>query len=70
MASGEMPEHYYTYDGRLASFQSSQQVVRRGSTAKGRAKKALSWPPELDPEIVRDETNKLTVTPRHIANLP
>ncbi|KAI3332419.1 hypothetical protein HD806DRAFT_194051 [Xylariaceae sp. AK1471] len=51
MASGEMPEHYYTYDGRLASFQSSQQVVRRGSNAKGRAPKALSWPQELNPDI-------------------
>ncbi|KAI0905265.1 hypothetical protein F4823DRAFT_566945 [Ustulina deusta] len=52
MASGEMPEQYYTFDGRLASFQTTQPVARRGSTAKGKAPKALSWPhKQLDPEI-------------------
>ncbi|KAI8628206.1 hypothetical protein F5Y19DRAFT_145055 [Xylariaceae sp. FL1651] len=51
MESGEMPDQYYTYDGRLASFQSSQQVARRASNAKGRAPKILSWPHKrLNPE--------------------
>ncbi|KAI0098305.1 hypothetical protein GGR51DRAFT_565758 [Nemania sp. FL0031] len=52
MESSEMPEQYYTHEGRLASFQSSQQTARRGSTAKGKAAKALSWPhKQLDPEL-------------------
>ncbi|KAI0873541.1 hypothetical protein GGS24DRAFT_384532 [Hypoxylon argillaceum] len=52
MESSEMPEQYYTHDGRLASFQSTQQAARRGSNAKGKASKALSWPhKKLDPEI-------------------
>ncbi|KAI1133215.1 hypothetical protein F5Y10DRAFT_131483 [Nemania abortiva] len=52
MESSEMPEQYYTHEGRLASFQSTQQTARRGSTAKGKAAKALSWPhKQLDPEL-------------------
>ncbi|KAI1420794.1 hypothetical protein F5Y12DRAFT_771330 [Xylaria sp. FL1777] len=52
MASGEMPEQYYTFDGRLASFQTTQPAARRGSTAKGKAPKAFSWPHKLlDAEI-------------------
>ncbi|KAI0970709.1 hypothetical protein F4678DRAFT_116025 [Xylaria arbuscula] len=51
MASGEMPEQYYTFDGRLASFQTTQPVARRGSTVKGKAPKALAWPhKQLDAE--------------------
>ncbi|KAF4126526.1 Inhibitor of Apoptosis domain [Geosmithia morbida] len=39
MASEEVDYQYYTYDGRLASFQKNK---KRGSTAKG--SKALNWP--------------------------
>ncbi|KAJ2997712.1 hypothetical protein NUW58_g560 [Xylaria curta] len=50
MEASEMPDQYYTYDGRLDSFHASHPV-RRGSTAKGKASKALSWPyKRLDPE--------------------
>lgn len=48
-----MPEQYYTLDGRLASFHPPQPASRRGSTAKGKASKVLSWPHKrLDPEIL------------------
>ncbi|KAI0484848.1 hypothetical protein GGR56DRAFT_46819 [Xylariaceae sp. FL0804] len=51
MDSGEIPDHYYTYEGRLASFRSHQPVTRRPSNAKGRGPKALSWPhKQLNPE--------------------
>ncbi|KAI0549330.1 hypothetical protein F4679DRAFT_547572 [Xylaria curta] len=46
----EMPEQYYTLDGRTASFYPAKPA-RRGSSAKGKAPKALSWPHKrLDPE--------------------
>ncbi|KAI1434476.1 hypothetical protein GGR50DRAFT_662629 [Xylaria sp. CBS 124048] len=52
MESDETPEHYYTYDGRLESFQPPQTGGRRGSTAKGKAPKALTWPhKQLDPDV-------------------
>ncbi|KAJ8126002.1 hypothetical protein O1611_g7635 [Lasiodiplodia mahajangana] len=52
MESSEIPEQYYTHEGRLASFQPAQQAARRGSTAKGKAAKALSWPHKrLDPDL-------------------
>ncbi|TGJ85856.1 hypothetical protein E0Z10_g2933 [Xylaria hypoxylon] len=52
MESDEMSDRYYTYDGRLASFQSAQPVARRASTSKGKVPKALSWPHRrLNPEI-------------------
>ncbi|KAI0814006.1 hypothetical protein GGR55DRAFT_490837 [Xylaria sp. FL0064] len=52
MASIEMPEQYYTFDGRLASFQTTHPVARRASMAKAKAPKAFSWPHKrLDPEI-------------------
>ncbi|KAI0432800.1 hypothetical protein F5Y09DRAFT_300933 [Xylaria sp. FL1042] len=52
MASIEMPEQYYTFDGRLASFQTTHPAARRASMAKGKAPKAFSWPHKrLDPEI-------------------
>ncbi|KAI1849380.1 hypothetical protein JX266_004875 [Neoarthrinium moseri] len=44
MDDGQIPEHYYTYDGRLASFQSVQPVSGRKSTAKNKGPKALAWP--------------------------
>ncbi|KAK5625352.1 hypothetical protein RRF57_001068 [Xylaria bambusicola] len=51
MASGEMPEEYYTLDGRLASFQTTQPVSRRASTTKAKVPKGLAWPHRnLDPE--------------------
>ncbi|KAI1367657.1 hypothetical protein F5Y08DRAFT_297911 [Xylaria arbuscula] len=51
MASGEMPEQYYTFDGRLDSFQTVQPVSRRASTSKGKVPKGLAWPhKKLDPE--------------------
>ncbi|KAI1109556.1 hypothetical protein F5Y14DRAFT_23559 [Nemania sp. NC0429] len=51
MESGEMPEIYYTHEGRVASFQPTQQPARRGSTAKGKASKIPSWPhKQLDPD--------------------
>ncbi|KAI0404633.1 hypothetical protein F4802DRAFT_566820 [Xylaria palmicola] len=49
----EMPEHYYTHDGRLSSFQPPQPAARRGSNAKGKAAKALAWPHKrLDPDTL------------------
>ncbi|ORY64835.1 uncharacterized protein BCR38DRAFT_408599 [Pseudomassariella vexata] len=49
MDGDEVADHYFTYDGRLASFHSAQPVRRR-SNAKGRAPKALTWPHRrLDP---------------------
>ncbi|KAI1820393.1 hypothetical protein F4861DRAFT_69885 [Xylaria intraflava] len=52
MEPDAMPEHYYTYDGRLESFQPAQAGARRGSNAKGKATKAPSWPhKQLDPDI-------------------
>ncbi|KAH9908507.1 hypothetical protein F4778DRAFT_350125 [Xylariomycetidae sp. FL2044] len=51
MASGEIPDHYMTYDGRLASFQTAQPVAGRTSNTKGKAPKPLSWPHKLlDPD--------------------
>ncbi|KAI0447660.1 hypothetical protein F4803DRAFT_499025 [Xylaria telfairii] len=51
MESSEMPEQYYTHDGRIASFYPAKPAARRGSNAKGKAPKALSWPHKrLDPE--------------------
>ncbi|KAI1740822.1 hypothetical protein F4680DRAFT_417884 [Xylaria scruposa] len=50
MEPSEMPEQYYTLDGRTASFYPAKPA-RRGSNAKGKAPKALSWPHKrLDPE--------------------
>ncbi|KAI0469569.1 hypothetical protein F4859DRAFT_135582 [Xylaria cf. heliscus] len=47
----EMPEEYYTHDGRVASFYPAKPAGRRGSNAKGKAPKPLSWPhKQLDPE--------------------
>ncbi|KAI0458592.1 hypothetical protein F5B21DRAFT_398802 [Xylaria acuta] len=52
MESSEMPEQYYTHDGRVASFHPAKPAAGRGSSAKGKAPKALSWPHKrLDPEI-------------------
>ncbi|KAI0398545.1 hypothetical protein F5Y17DRAFT_8070 [Xylariaceae sp. FL0594] len=51
MESSEIPDRYYTYDGRLASFQTVKPAARRGSNAKGRAQKGPSWPSaQLNPE--------------------
>ncbi|KAI1497236.1 hypothetical protein F5X99DRAFT_28714 [Biscogniauxia marginata] len=51
MESDEISDQYFTYDGRLASFQAAQPVARRASNAKGKAPKSLAWPHEqLDPE--------------------
>ncbi|KAI1097685.1 hypothetical protein F4804DRAFT_155558 [Jackrogersella minutella] len=50
MDSDEIPDQYFTYDGRLASFKIAQPVARRPSNAKGKASKALVWPhKQLDP---------------------
>lgn len=38
-----MADHYFTHDGRLASFKSAQPVARP-SNAKGKAPKAIAWP--------------------------
>ncbi|KAI1817929.1 hypothetical protein GGS20DRAFT_423879 [Poronia punctata] len=52
MASDEMPDQYFTYEGRLASFQPVRQTARRGSNAKGKAPKGPSWPIKtLDPDM-------------------
>ena len=49
MGDDAMDDHYFTYEGRLASFQKSK---KRGSTAKG--SKALNWPhKKISPESVR-----------------
>ncbi|OTB12679.1 hypothetical protein K445DRAFT_378354 [Daldinia sp. EC12] len=46
MDTDETPDRYFTYDGRLASF----QLARRPPGVKGKASKALTWPhKELDP---------------------
>ncbi|KAK7927336.1 hypothetical protein PG985_004334 [Apiospora marii] len=39
MDDGEVPDHYYTFEGRLASFQSSQPV-----SGRKRGPKTLAWP--------------------------
>jgi hypothetical protein len=53
MEGGEIPDQYFTFEGRLASFQSAQPVSRRKSNAKGRAPKPLAWPhKQLDPTAV------------------
>ncbi|KAI1265032.1 hypothetical protein F5Y18DRAFT_427149 [Xylariaceae sp. FL1019] len=49
----EVPDQYYTLEGRLASFNTPQPATRRGSNAKGKGKavKAVAWPHnQLDPE--------------------
>lgn len=46
-----MPEHYFTYGGRLDSFETAQPV-RRPANAKGKAPKPITWPhEELDPKL-------------------
>ncbi|KAI1470310.1 uncharacterized protein F4812DRAFT_260472 [Daldinia caldariorum] len=46
MDTDETADRYFTYDGRLASF----QLARRPPVVKGKASKALTWPhKELDP---------------------
>lgn len=53
MEGGEISDQYFTFEGRLASFQSAQPVSRRKSNAKGRAPKPLAWPhKQLDPTAV------------------
>ena len=51
----EVPDHYYTFEGRLASFKAAQPVNRRRSTAtKAKGPKSLSWPHKrLDAAAVR-----------------
>ncbi|KAK7956376.1 uncharacterized protein PG986_005598 [Apiospora aurea] len=39
MADGEVPDHYYTFEGRVASFQTSQPV-----SGRKRGPKTLAWP--------------------------
>ncbi|KAK8868245.1 inhibitor of apoptosis domain-containing protein [Apiospora arundinis] len=39
MDDGEVPDHYYTFEGRLASFQASQPV-----SGRKRGPKTLAWP--------------------------
>ncbi|KAI2628421.1 hypothetical protein GGS21DRAFT_243312 [Xylaria nigripes] len=52
MGTDDMSDDYFTYDGRLDSFQLAQPAGRRGSNAKGRAAKVLSWPhKQLEPDI-------------------
>lgn len=53
MDDGEVPEHYLTSEGRLASFHPSQPVTSRKSTTKGKGPKALTWPHKrIDPTVV------------------
>jgi hypothetical protein len=49
----EVPDEYYTYEGRLASFQAAHK--KRTSNANGsRSTKTIRWPhPHLKPEDVR-----------------
>lgn len=52
----EVPDQYYTFEGRLASFLAAQPVNRRRSVSTKAAKgpKSLSWPhKQLDPAAVR-----------------
>lgn len=52
MEGDEVPEHYFTYGGRLDSFETAQPV-RRPANAKGKAPKPITWPhEELDPKLV------------------
>jgi hypothetical protein len=54
MAPHDIDERYLTFDARLASFQPTQAKKKRGSTAGGRGKKALTWPHKsITPESVR-----------------
>ncbi|KAH8680705.1 hypothetical protein BX600DRAFT_428688 [Xylariales sp. PMI_506] len=50
MEDTEVPDHYFTYDGRLASFQLAQSASAKKSTAKSKASKTLAWPhKQIDP---------------------
>lgn len=52
----EVPDQYYTFEGRLATFKTAQLVNRRRSVSTKAAKgpKSLSWPHKrLDPAAVR-----------------
>ena len=45
MAITDIADQYYTYDGRLASFQSAQPLSkRRTSNATSKAPKSIKWP--------------------------
>ena len=45
MAITEIADQYFTYEGRLASFQTAQQLSkRRASNASSKAPKSLKWP--------------------------
>jgi hypothetical protein len=54
MAITDIADQYYTYDGRLASFQSAApQSKRRTSNAASKAPKSIKWPHlSLPPEQV------------------
>ena len=53
MDYSDLAEQFFTYDARLASFQTAQPTKKRGSTAKGRAAKGIAWPHKyLDPADV------------------
>jgi hypothetical protein len=54
MAIPEVTDEYFTYEGRLASFQTAQKLSkRRGSNASSKAPKSLKWPHKfLAPEEV------------------
>jgi hypothetical protein len=54
MAITDIADQYYTYDGRLASFQSAQSLSkRRTSNASSKAPKSIKWPhSSLPPEQV------------------
>jgi hypothetical protein len=44
MELGEMPQQFFTLDGRLASFLTAQPAIKRKSTAKSKATKVSAWP--------------------------
>ncbi|KAI2470983.1 hypothetical protein F4781DRAFT_388347 [Annulohypoxylon bovei var. microspora] len=46
MEGDEIPDQFFTYDGRLASFKAAHPVARRPSNAKGKGPKTITWPHE------------------------
>ncbi len=57
MAIMDIADQYYTYEGRLASFQNAQPMSkRRASNVSSKVPKSIKWPhSSLPPEQVNDE---------------
>ncbi|KAM0810047.1 putative BIR-domain-containing protein [Seiridium cardinale] len=69
MEDTEMPDHYFTHEGRLASFHSAQPVANRKPTAKGKGPKALTWPHKrIDPTSLAQAGFYFEPTPEYPDN--